>query len=62
MVAPVVRVFAEVSPDIYAIADLITSVLAANHCSFFNDELAEAPPSDLYRVLRSCSVDLASGG
>ena len=32
---PVVGAFAETSPDTYAIADLVASVLAAEHCSFY---------------------------
>jgi hypothetical protein len=34
VIAPVVGAFAEMSPDTYAIADLISSVLANEHCSF----------------------------
>jgi hypothetical protein len=37
VIAPVVVAFAEMSPDTYAIADLISSVLANEHCSFFAD-------------------------
>ena len=38
VIAPVVVAFAEMSPDTYAIASLISSVLANEHCSFFADK------------------------
>jgi hypothetical protein len=37
-----VGAFAEMSPDTYAIADLTSSVLANEHCSFFVDRPSEA--------------------
>ena len=42
MIAPVVGAFAEMSPDTYAIADLVSSALANEHCSFFADKPSEA--------------------
>jgi len=42
VVAPVVGAFAEMSPGSYAMFNLIASVLAAGHCSFFNNEPANA--------------------
>jgi hypothetical protein len=35
---PVVGAFAEVSSDTYAIADLIASVLADEHCSYYSEK------------------------
>ena len=52
VIAPVVGAFAEMSPDIYAIPDLIASVLAADHCSFFNDKPAAAKGMFTQRLYR----------
>jgi hypothetical protein len=41
VIAPVVGAFAEMSPDTYAIVDLILSVLANEHCSFFSNKPSE---------------------
>ena len=35
VLAPVVEAFADMSSHVYVIADLVTSLLAAEHCSFF---------------------------
>ena len=51
---PVVGAFAETSPDTYAIADLVASVLAAEHCSFYSEKPSEAKAlfsQQLYRSL-----------
>jgi hypothetical protein len=51
---PVVGAFAEMSPDTYAIADLVASVLAAEHCSFYSEAPSEAKAlftQQLYRSL-----------
>ena len=53
MVAPVVGAFAETTSDTYSIADLIASVLAADHCSFFNDKPTDAKGMFTQRLYRS---------
>jgi hypothetical protein len=42
VIAPVAEACAEIPPDTYAIAGLISSVLANEHCSFFADKPSEA--------------------
>ena len=56
MIAPVVGAFAEMSPDTYAIADLISSVLANEHCSFFTDKPSEAKGMFTQRLYRSLGL------
>ena len=51
---PVVGAFAEMSPDTYAIADLVASVLGEEHCSYFADKPSAAKAlftQQLYRSL-----------
>jgi hypothetical protein len=52
MIAPVAGAFVEISPDTYAIADLISSVLANEHCSFFADKPSEAKGMFTQRLYR----------
>ena len=52
VIAPVVGAFAEMSPDTYAIAGLISSVLANEHCSFFADKPSEAKGMFTQRLYR----------
>ena len=56
VIAPVVGAFAEMSPDTYAIADLISSVLANEHCSFFTDKPSEAKGMFTQRLYRSLGL------
>ena len=56
VIAPVVGAFAEMSPDTYAIADLISSVLADEHCSFFADKPSEAKSMFTQRLYRSLGL------
>ena len=56
VIAPVVGAFAEISPDTYAIADLISSVLANEHCSFFADKPSEAKGMFTQRLFRSLGL------
>jgi hypothetical protein len=56
VIAPVVGAFAEMSPDTYAIADLISSVLANEHCSFFTDKPSEAKSMFTQRLYRSLGL------
>jgi hypothetical protein len=53
VVAPVVGAFGEMSSDAYAIADLVASLLAAEHSSFFNEKASEAKGMFLQRIYRS---------
>ena len=51
---PVVGAFAEMSPDTYAIADLVASILGEEHCSYFSEKPAAAKAlftQQLYRSL-----------
>ena len=51
---PVVGAFAEMSLDTYAIADLVASVLAAEHCSYYSEAPSDAKAlftQQLYRSL-----------
>jgi hypothetical protein len=52
VIAPVVGGFAEMSPDTYAIADLISSALANEHSSFFADKPSEAKGMFTQRLYR----------
>jgi hypothetical protein len=56
VIAPVVGAFAEMSPDTYAIADLISSVLANEHGSFFADKPSEAKGMFTQRLYRSLGL------
>ena len=56
VIAPVVGAFAEMSPDTYAIADLISSALANEHCSFFADKPSEAKGMFAQRLYRSLGL------
>jgi hypothetical protein len=56
VIAPVVGAFAEMFPDTYAIADLISSVLANEHCSFFADKPSEAKGMFAQRLYRSLGL------
>ena len=56
VIAPVVGAFAEMSPDTYAIADLISSALANEHCSFFTDKPSEAKGMFAQRLYRSLGL------
>ena len=58
MIAPVVGAFAEMSPDTYAIAGLISSALANEHCLFFAGRPSEAKSMFTQRLYRS--LDLAA--
>jgi hypothetical protein len=53
VVAPVVGAFAEMSSHVYAIADLIASLLAAEHCSYFARSHVEAKGVFQQRLFRS---------
>ena len=53
MVAPVVGAFAEMSSHVYAFADLIASLLAAEHCSYFARSHVEANGVLQQRLFRS---------
>jgi hypothetical protein len=44
------------SPDTYVIADLISSVLANEHCSFFADKPSEAKTMLTQRLYRSLGL------
>jgi hypothetical protein len=44
------------SPDTYAIADLISSVLASEHCLFFADKPSEAKDMFTQRLYRSLGL------
>jgi hypothetical protein len=51
---PVVGAFAEMSSDTYAIADLVASVLADEHCSYYSEKQSDAKAlftQQLYRSL-----------
>jgi hypothetical protein len=50
----VVGAFAEMSSDTYAIADLVASVLADEHCSYYSEKQSDAKAlftQQLYRSL-----------
>jgi hypothetical protein len=53
VIAPVAEAFAEMSPDTYAIASLISSVHADEHCSFFADKPSDAKGMFTQRLYRS---------
>ena len=56
VVGPVVGAFAEVSPDIYAISDLVASVLADEHCSYFSEKPSAAKAMFTQKLYRSLGL------
>jgi hypothetical protein len=56
VIAPVVRAFAEMSPYTSAIADLISSVVANIHISFFADKPSKAKGIFIQRLYRSLGL------
>jgi hypothetical protein len=56
VIAPVVGAFAEMSRDTYAIADLISSVLANEHCSLFANKPSEVKGMFTQRLYRSLGL------
>ena len=51
-----VGAFAEVSPDIYAISDLVASVLADEHCSYFSEKPSAAKAMFTQKLYRSLGL------
>ena len=53
MIAPAVGTFTDISLGTYGITDMVASVLAAGHCSFFNDKPADAKGMSTRRLYRT---------
>ena len=56
VIAPVVGAFAEMSPDTYMIADLVASVLAEEHCSYYCEPPSDAKAMYTNRLYRSLGL------
>ena len=56
VLVPVVGAFAEMSPDVYTIADLVSSALAEEHCSFFADSPSAMKALYTQRLYRSLGL------
>ena len=56
VVGPVVGAFAEMSPDTYAIADLVASVLEQEHCAYFTEKPAAAKALFIQQLNRSLGL------
>ena len=53
VIGPVMGAFAEMSSDVYSMVDLISSVLAEEHCSYFAEEPSDAKGYFKARLYRS---------
>ena len=61
VLAPVVGAFAEVSTDTYALVDLISSVLADDHCSYYTESPSEAKAVFTQRLYNSFGLSAHLG-
>ncbi len=61
VLAPIIGPFAEMSSHVYDIADLISSLLASEHCSFFAEKPSEAKGMFLQRIYRAWGLSAHLG-